>query len=393
MGRLVLHWVCVCALVALPVGGCSDETTAAGGTGGMGGEGGSGDECSGSGSSEVVVGSEFAEPRTLIRFFVKDATARNAVCNDGTDAVFYFAAGSGAGEGKWIINLETGGDCGTPEACVARAESRPDKVSSASYPETTTRGGIFAPDPVLNPDFFNWNAVQIKYCSSAWWHGSKAATEEPGGFHFRGHDIIHAVLEDLQDAAEFGPNNLANATAVIFSGQSAGAVGVKHNLDRVAETLSWADVRGLDDSAFFSREAMGLNPAEAGNYTNRIAYQGLVLDDSCAADELEPDICAEMMTVALRHVTTPYFVVIDQGDLIVRIAIPDPTPERYDIVAASTRQLVTDHGAGFAPWNNQHVWIGFPSAYQYRVDGSSMLETFGRWYFGREGCWAVVQRP
>ncbi|MBW2404447.1 MAG: hypothetical protein JRF42_11740, partial [Deltaproteobacteria bacterium] len=114
MGRLVLHWVCVCALV-VPLVGCGDETAATGGsggsgatggdggTGGMGGEGGSGDPCSGSGSSEVVVDSKFAEPRTLIRFFVKDAAARNAVCNDGTDAVFYFAAGSGAGEGKWII--------------------------------------------------------------------------------------------------------------------------------------------------------------------------------------------------------------------------------------------------------------------------------------------------
>ena len=42
MGRLVLHWVCVFALVALPVGGCSDETTAAGGTGGSGDTGGNG---------------------------------------------------------------------------------------------------------------------------------------------------------------------------------------------------------------------------------------------------------------------------------------------------------------------------------------------------------------
>jgi hypothetical protein len=328
----------------------------------------------------------------LIRFFVKDAAARNAVCNDGTDAVFYFAVGSGTGEGKWIINLELGGDCGTPEACIVRAESRPDKASSASYPETTTRNGIFAPDPVLNPDFFNWNAVHIKYCSSAWWRGSKAATEEPGGFHFRGHDIIHAVLEDLQDAAEFGSDNLANATAVILSGESAGAVGVKHNLDRVAETLSWADVRGLDDSVFYSREALQLKPAEASKYTDRIEYQGLVLDDSCAEEEPEPDICAETMTVALRHVTTPYFVVIDQLDPIALLGT-DGTPERREIVATSVRQLVTDHGAGFAPRNKQHVWLGLPQAYQYHIDGTSMLEAFGRWYFGRKGCSAVVQRP
>ena len=49
MGRPVLQWVCVFVLVALPVGGCSDETTATGGTGGDGGSGGMGgaDLCEG----------------------------------------------------------------------------------------------------------------------------------------------------------------------------------------------------------------------------------------------------------------------------------------------------------------------------------------------------------
>ena len=44
MERSVLRWVCIFALVALPVAGCSDETTAAGGTGGSGtgGDGGTG---------------------------------------------------------------------------------------------------------------------------------------------------------------------------------------------------------------------------------------------------------------------------------------------------------------------------------------------------------------
>ena len=42
MGRLVLHWVCVFVLVSLPVGGCSDDSTAAGGSGGTGGNGGGG---------------------------------------------------------------------------------------------------------------------------------------------------------------------------------------------------------------------------------------------------------------------------------------------------------------------------------------------------------------
>jgi len=42
MERSILSWVCVFALVALPVGGCSDETTAAGGSGGSGDTGGNG---------------------------------------------------------------------------------------------------------------------------------------------------------------------------------------------------------------------------------------------------------------------------------------------------------------------------------------------------------------
>ena len=56
MERSVLSWVCIFALVALPATGCSDESTAAGGTGGsgdtgggggLGGVGGSGDLCEG----------------------------------------------------------------------------------------------------------------------------------------------------------------------------------------------------------------------------------------------------------------------------------------------------------------------------------------------------------
>ena len=42
MGRLVLHWVCVFALVGLPVGGCGDDATATGGPGGSGDAGGDG---------------------------------------------------------------------------------------------------------------------------------------------------------------------------------------------------------------------------------------------------------------------------------------------------------------------------------------------------------------
>ncbi len=62
MGRLVLHWVCVFALVALPVAGCSDESTGDGGSGGSAGTGGVG----GSGGSVGRGGTGGAESATVL---------------------------------------------------------------------------------------------------------------------------------------------------------------------------------------------------------------------------------------------------------------------------------------------------------------------------------------
>ncbi|MBW2158576.1 MAG: hypothetical protein JRH14_01230 [Deltaproteobacteria bacterium] len=406
-----LRWTIAVSLLAFLVTGCGESssdggggtgaTAGAGGTGGTTGVGGSGGTAGsggaagtgGTGGQTIVISDEVASPRTLSRRFVKDAANRDAVCNDGTDAAYYFDAGSGSGRGQWIIHLQGGASCGNPQACLDRAQSSPWLTSSASYPDTLSRNGLFAADLGLNPDFFDWNAVYIGYCSSDTWRGSKAATEEEGGFHFRGHDIIRAVLEDLQDAADFGTDNLVNATAVILSGTSAGGNGVKQNLDRVAEMLAWADVRGLDDSAFWSREAMGGSPLDPGKLSERAAYQGFVFDDSCAVGEPDPALCANSMVVALNHVTTPYFVVMDQIDLVIIGAAVDQTPERIDAIAESARVLVRDHGAGFAPRYGNHGWLADPLSYQYEIDDLSVLDSFGNWYFDRAGPALVVQEP
>lgn len=57
MGRVILHWVCVCALV-VPLIGCGDETTATGGTGGDGGAAGMGG--GGSGGDGGAAGAKVA---------------------------------------------------------------------------------------------------------------------------------------------------------------------------------------------------------------------------------------------------------------------------------------------------------------------------------------------
>ncbi|MBW1756289.1 MAG: PQQ-binding-like beta-propeller repeat protein [Deltaproteobacteria bacterium] len=69
MGRLVLHWVCVLALTALPIGGCSDETTAAGGSGGSGdtgGDGGAAGSGGDGGETWFAFGKDYAHTRANI---------------------------------------------------------------------------------------------------------------------------------------------------------------------------------------------------------------------------------------------------------------------------------------------------------------------------------------
>ena len=129
----------------------------------------------------------------------------------------------------------------------------PDLVSSNNpfYTEQKAFGGIFNPSPELNPDFYNWTHVYLMYTSSDVWSGDRKASAETGDFYFRGKRILTAVLEDLMDPTLIHGPNLSLATEVLFGGVSAGAQGVKQNIDLVAQILSPVPVRGIDDSNFF----------------------------------------------------------------------------------------------------------------------------------------------
>ena len=81
MGRLVLHWVCVCALGVVPLVGCS-ETTGDGGSGGAAGNGGSG----GTGGAPECQGNEDCDDGN---------ECTDDVCNPATGTCDYPAVGDG----------------------------------------------------------------------------------------------------------------------------------------------------------------------------------------------------------------------------------------------------------------------------------------------------------
>jgi hypothetical protein len=106
----------------------------------------------------------------------------------------------------------------------------------------------------------------------------------------------------------------------MLMGSSAGSVGVQHNLDFVAETLPWADVVGVIDSAWSQGIPYDIDsPPERDDdgRANYLALMNFQVDASCLAAEADPTDCLEATTMAIDHVTTPYFVFMDQFDGVV----------------------------------------------------------------------------
>ena len=150
------------------------------------------------------------------RHFVEDATARKAVCNDGTPAAFYFQKGNLNNDeelleqNKWVIFLKGGSSCSSDEDCIARMEEDnldlkegtwKHRMTSKHYIPEATFGGIFNNDPNLNKDFHNFNKVFIMYCSSDTWVGDKEKGD--GLFHFRGKRIVTEVINDLKKSLRY----------------------------------------------------------------------------------------------------------------------------------------------------------------------------------------------
>ena len=77
----------------------------------------------------------------------------------------------GSASSKWRIHLMGGGWCGTASDCYNRSFTR--LGSTKSYPKSAAFGGFLSDDPVVNPDFYDWNMVFVIYCDGASFAGDK----------------------------------------------------------------------------------------------------------------------------------------------------------------------------------------------------------------------------
>ena len=296
-----------------------------------------------------------SESGPLVRHTIDTALYPDALCNDGSPAIFYIRpARTEAARHKWVLELLGGGGCTSPTLCAKRwcsvdtNFSKTQMTSTTSPARTNGAGILLRPGEVMaqadNP-FADYNHVLVKYCSSDTWRGTARdvdveaphpKTGAPTRFriHFLGRRIIESTLDILRkgdlEVDGVPVPDLDSAEELIFAGASAGGGGVTFNLDWLKETLSSSnskiEVYGLIDSTF-SPNPIGLD------YTvsNYCLDAGICTDEALMrfADDAQKTFwkappeascerlrsasadtwkCASDTFVMLNHLTTPFFV-------------------------------------------------------------------------------------
>lgn len=341
-----------------------------------------------------------------------------AQCNDGTPAYYIFRPGFGGGAQRWHIYLEGGGSCGNGAECAQRWRSTPVRMTSRDVADgdliSEPYRGIKSTDPVENPDLYDANLVQVHYCSSDQWSGDAPATpgaplEDMEHWHFRGRAIVAAVLEDL--AAQ----GLASAREVLFSGSSAGGMGVASLADDVRDRLPPnLRVLALQDAGFgllyppydpvTKRESTQRPSPQELSYsagTRSWGGRGDATCDARAQDDMARAAChIPSQTFPPADVTTPMFVRQSQLDAVQTKQLIDPEDdsrpaaayrERFGAAMRQTLAGLPAHFGVFSTHDAQHVIMTTTEGWTSRaVDGVALRDAFGAWY--RNPCAGVTRR-
>ncbi|CAI0382011.1 unnamed protein product [Linum tenue] len=170
------------------------------------------------------------------------AAAEGAVCLDGTLPGYHLHRGYGSGANSWLIQLEGGGWCNSIRTCVYRKTTR--RGSSRYMEKHLAFTGILSNRAELNPDFFNWNRVKVRYCDGASFLGD--SENKAARLQFRGQRIWVAAMRDLLS------KGMRNAHQALLSGCSAGGLAAILHCDEFRELFPrTTKVKCLSDAGLF----------------------------------------------------------------------------------------------------------------------------------------------
>ncbi len=280
--------------------------------------------------------------------------APNAVCNDGSGAVYYIRPGSD----RWVVYLEGGSHCNSFGTCRDRwcdgidAYDRRD-MSNVGAPATLPLAGLLSSSAANT--FSTWTAVYVHYCSSDVWSGSRGApvllrdTSDTGQasdytIRWEGRSILDAVVAELlatnrrPELSALPP--AASITTFLLAGGSAGGMGATQAVDDVAVSVRAASPAADVRLATFGAVSPGVHGAfdpwrvatfaPIEEHLRRLMGEGALseetygprhyaarLDASCVANNpYNSWICADIGHVLSHSLSTPFFIVQDQIDSV-----------------------------------------------------------------------------
>lgn len=239
-----------------------------------------------------------------------------ALCNDGTRGGYYFGkALDPAQSNVFVVHLPGGGQCYDKPSCDGRAKNL---MSSKYFTPSIYVQGLLDKDPAKTP-LWGANKVQLGYCSSDGYMGDAPASEETWGYHFRGQRLVHSMFQAL-----ILNHNFNNATAVYFTGCSAGARGMMVHSDQLVDlyvpeqakknVLSYLDSPYYLDVIPYSPNFQGFQYQEQQKY-KYYNTQAILSDDCVAAyPSTEDQWKCQYGQFRMPFVRTPYFIVASQYD-------------------------------------------------------------------------------
>ncbi|KAJ9679446.1 hypothetical protein PVL29_021393 [Vitis rotundifolia] len=352
-----------------------------------------------------------SEPRLEVPMtLVRNASHQEALCLDGSSPAYHLHRGFGAGAGNWLLQFEGGGWCNDLESCFQRAGTRRGSTRYMSKFEVFS--GILSNNASLNPDFYNWNRVKLRYCDGASFAGDAKFDNGTSILYFRGQKIWQAIINDLL------PKGLSKAKKALLSGCSAGGLASFLHCDNFTSFLPQnASVKCLSDAGFFLDEKdISLNHSMRAFYEELIALQGVEknLHENCTSSLHYPHLCF-FPQYALEFIKTPFFILNSAYDVYQfhHMLVP-PTADlhgrwnhcKLDPVACNPNQLSILQGfrkdmltalkqfytysrrggmfinSCFAHCQSesQDTWLAIDSP---RVNNKTIAEAIGDWYFSR----------
>ncbi|KAJ6883066.1 pectin acetylesterase 9 [Populus alba x Populus x berolinensis] len=352
-----------------------------------------------------------SEGRLLVDMtLVSDASSIGAFCLDGSLPAYHLHRGFGAGASNWLLQFEGGGWCNDIQSCLDRAKTK--HGSSLYMNKLEDFNGILSNDASLNPDFYNWNRVKLRYCDGGSFSGDAKFDNGTSVLYFRGQKIWEAIILDLL------PKGLGNADKALLSGCSAGGLSSFLHCENLYRALPTnTNVKCLSDAGFFLDERdIALNYTMRTFFENLVSLQGIEknLDKNCTSFLDNPKLCM-FPQYFLNYMTTPFFILNTAYDVYqfhhalvppsadmngdwkrCKLSIASCTPQQLDILQgfrgdmlAALSSFLKDSTSGgmfidscFAHCQSetQETWfaLGSPSIQDKTIAGA-----VGDWYFSR----------